>query len=111
MRPMGAIAQNCTCFSNQTVSAVLQAKLLEAVASQREAARQLQDAHQAFDGERAQLEQQVRRSAAEGSARIQTLEETIRKLGNRSDLHQVLVASLWPLQSTPQGMLAEGTDT
>ncbi|DBA92530.1 TPA: hypothetical protein ACH3X1_002761 [Trebouxia sp. C0004] len=70
--------------------AVMQAKLLEAVASQREAARQLQAAQEAFDGERAHLEQQVRRSKEEGSVRIQTLEDTIRKLGNRSDLHQEL---------------------
>ena len=67
----------------------VQAKLLEAVASQREAARQMQAAQEAFDGERAHLEQQVRRSKEEGSVRIQTLEDTIRKLGNRSDLHQV----------------------
>ena len=67
----------------------VQAKLLEAVAGQREAARQLQAAQEAFDGERAHLEQQVRRSKEEGSVRIQTLEDTIRKLGNRSDLHQV----------------------
>lgn len=59
------------------------------MASQREAGRQLQQAQQAFDGERAHLEQQVRRSIEEGSVRIQTLEDTIRKLGNRSDLHQV----------------------
>lgn len=67
----------------------MQAKLLEAVASQREAGRQLQQAQQAFDGERAHLEQQVRRSKGEGAVRIQTLEDTIKKLGNRSDLHQV----------------------
>ncbi|DBB14510.1 TPA: hypothetical protein ACH3X3_004792 [Trebouxia sp. C0006] len=70
--------------------AVMQAKLLEAVASQREAARQLHAAQEAFDGERAHLEQQVRRSKEEGSVRIHTLEDTIRKLGNRSDLHQEL---------------------
>ena len=62
---------------------------MEAVGNQREAARQLQQAQQAFDGERAHLEQQVRMSKEEGSVRIQTLEDTIRKLGNRSDLHQV----------------------
>lgn len=67
----------------------VQAKLLEAVASQRETGRQLQQAQQAFDAERAHLEQQVRRSKEEGSVRVQTLEDTIRKLGNRSDLHQV----------------------
>lgn len=67
----------------------MQAKLLEAVASQREAGRQVQQAQQGFDAERAYLEQQVRRSKEEGSVRIQTLEDTIRKLGNRSDLHQV----------------------
>ena len=67
----------------------MQAKLLEAVASQRETARQLQEACQAFDSERARLEQQVRSSREEGSVRIHTLEDTIRKLGNRSDLHQV----------------------
>ena len=67
----------------------MQAKLLEAVASQREAGRQLQQAQQAFDAERAHLEQQVRMGKEGGSVRIQTLEETIRKLGNRSDLHQV----------------------
>lgn len=67
----------------------VQAKLLEAVASQRETARQLQEAGQAFDSERARLEQQVRSSREEGSVRIHTLEDTIRKLGNRSDLHQV----------------------
>lgn len=72
-----------------TQSDTMQAKLLEAVASQREAGRQLQQAQQAFDAERAHLEQQVRRSKEEGSMRIQTLEDTIRKLGNRSDLHQV----------------------
>ena len=66
-----------------------QAKMLEAVANQRQAARQLQEAQQAFDGERAHLEQQVRRGKEEGSVRIQTLEDTVRKLGNRSDLHQV----------------------
>ncbi|KAL0020086.1 hypothetical protein WJX79_009298 [Trebouxia sp. C0005] len=70
--------------------AIMQAKLLEAVARQREAARQLQAAHEACDGERAHLEQQVRRGKEEGSVRIQTLEDTIRKLGNRSDLHQEL---------------------
>ena len=59
------------------------------MASQREAGRQLQQAQQAFDGERAHLQQQVRRSKEEGSVRIQALEDTIRKLGNRSDLHQV----------------------
>ena len=67
----------------------MQAKLLEAVARQREAGRQLQQAQQGFDAERSHLEQQVRRSKEEGSVRIQTLEDTIRKLGNRSDLHQV----------------------
>ncbi|KAL3148684.1 hypothetical protein ABBQ38_014099 [Trebouxia sp. C0009 RCD-2024] len=70
--------------------AVMQAKLLEAVAGQREATRQLQEAQQTSDSERAHLEQLVRRSKEEGSVRIQTLEETIRKLGNRSDLHQEL---------------------
>ena len=69
----------------------MQARLLAAAASQREADRQLQEARQAFDGERAHLEQQVRRSKEEGSVRIHTLEDTIRKLGNRSDLHQVHV--------------------
>ena len=63
--------------------------MLEAVASQRQAGKQLQEAQQAFDGERAHLEQQVRRSKEEGAVRIQTLEDTVRKLGNRSDLHQV----------------------
>jgi len=77
----------------------VQAKLLEAVASQREAGRQLQAAREAFDGERAHLEQQVRRSKEEGSVRIQTLEETIRKLSNRSDLHQVQLHCCW----TPPG--------
>ena len=77
--------------SNRTlyIHTNVQAKLLEAVASQREAARQLHAAQEAFDGERAHLEQQVRRSKEEGSVRIHTLEDTIRKLGNRSDLHQV----------------------
>ncbi len=70
----------------------MQAKLLEAVAGQRDAARQLQEAQQEFDGERAHLEQQVRRSKEEGSVRIHTLEDTIRKLGNRSELHQVQAA-------------------
>lgn len=73
----------------------MQAKLLEAVAGQREATRQLQEAQQTSDSERAHLEQLVRRSKEEGSVRIQTLEETIRKLGNRSDLHQVGCLSLW----------------
>lgn len=67
----------------------MQAKLLEAVAGQGEATRKLQEAQQASDSERAHLEQLVRRSKEEGTVRIQTLEETIRKLGNRSDLHQV----------------------
>ena len=70
-----------------------QAKMLEAVTSQRQAAKQLHEAQQAFDGERAHLEQQVRRSKEEGSVRIQTLEDTVRKLGNRSDLHQVRILS------------------
>ena len=82
----------------------MQAKVLEAAAGQREAARQLQEARQASDSERAHLEQLVRRSKEEGAVRIQTLEDTIRKLGNRSDLHQVgcltrfccRVGFLWP---------------
>lgn len=94
--------QQC-CFRGHLVALVLiakrmnlsvlvpfvQAKLLEAVAGQREAARQLEASQQASDSERAHLEQLVRRSKEEGTVRIQTLEETIRKLGNRSDLHQV----------------------
>ena len=67
----------------------LQAKLLEADAARREALKQLQDARSAADGERAQYEQQVRRAREEGSARITALEEVVKKLSNRSDLHEV----------------------
>ena len=63
---------------------------MEGLAGQREANRQLQEARQAFDAERAQLELYIQRAKQEGAVRIQTLEETVRKLGNRSDLHQVL---------------------
>lgn len=69
----------------------MQAKLLEGLAGQREANRQLQEARQAFDAERGQMELYVQRARHEGAARIQALEETVRKLGNRSDLHQVLL--------------------
>eukprot|EP00891_Asterochloris_glomerata_P000304 jgi/Astpho2/304/Aster-02189 len=68
--------------------AVMQAKLLEADAARREALKQLQDARSAADGERAQYEQQVRRAREEGSARITALEEVVKKLSNRSDLHE-----------------------
>ena len=67
----------------------LQAKLLEADAARREALKQLQDARSTADSERAQYEQQVRRAREEGSARITALEEVVKKLSNRSDLHEV----------------------
>lgn len=77
------------CGKRQGKGHCLQAKLLEGLAGQREANRQLQQARQAFDAERAQLELYIQRAKQEGAVRIQTLEETVRKLGNRSDLHQV----------------------
>ena len=67
----------------------VQAKLLEGLAGEREANRLLQEARYAFDAERAQLELHIQRARQEGAVRIQTLEDTVRKLGSRSDLHQV----------------------
>ena len=72
----------------------MQAKLLEADAARREALKQLQDMRSAADGERAQYEQQVRRAREEGSARITALEEVVKKLSNRSDLHEVGLGGL-----------------
>ena len=74
--------------------------MLEADAARREALKQLQDARSATDGERAQYEQQVRRAREEGSARITALEEVVKKLSNRSDLHEVGLG--WGWLGTPK---------
>jgi hypothetical protein len=80
-------------LSSERLSARLaicaQAKLLEAQRAAREAEQRACDAREALTSERAQLEQAVRCAREDGAVKLQALEEAVRKLGSRSDLHQV----------------------
>ncbi|GMH42030.1 hypothetical protein BSKO_09949 [Bryopsis sp. KO-2023] len=67
--------------------AVLQTKLLESESHRRESEKMLEDVKQEASDEKAELQAQITRGKEDGAVRIQSLEETVKKMGSRSDLH------------------------
>lgn len=67
----------------------LRQRVLEAERVTREAERSREEAMRELELERMRLEQAVRRAREDGSVRLAALEDSVRSLASRSDLHKV----------------------
>lgn len=67
----------------------LRGRVLESERVRREAERSLEEAVRELEQERMRLEQAVRRAREDGSVRLAALEDSVRSLASRSNMHEV----------------------